>query len=162
MSIGRPANWRVVLLRLFVNFMTFLGVLGGMGLMTQPAQASNPVAPRVGNCYSLNLVELSSPTSTKKPVTCTSSHSAETYRVAQWRGTANPAALSEVRRRASAEKICQPWKQESKVFTNWSYKVPTVTEWRNGLRTIRCDAYALDDEDPTQPKRFNSKQLDFS
>lgn len=162
MSIGWPSNWRVVFLRFLVSFATITGVLAGQFFTIFPAQAAKPVAPKVGNCYSLNLSELNAAVSSKKTVACSSAHTAETYRVVQWQGPVNPASLNELRRRPIAEKACRPWNQDSKIFNNWSYKVPTAIEWRNGSRSIRCDAYALREENINQPVIFRGKQLDFN
>jgi hypothetical protein len=139
-----------------------IGLLGGQLLVISPAQAAKPIAPKVGDCYLMAAAELAAPTSTRKKVACTASHTAETYRVARWSGPANPASLSEVDRRSIAGGICFPWSKESKVFNNWSYKVPTTSQWRSGLRTIRCDAYFTKSENSKSVVAFIGKQLDFN
>lgn len=162
MSIGQPRKWRVVLLRIFVNYLALLTIFSLQPLVISPAQAAKPTLPRVGDCYSMTLAELLKPTSTRKKIACSAPHAAETYRVAQWPGPANPAILSEVNRRSIADAICLPWSQDSKVFTNWSYKVPSTSQWRSGLRTIRCDAYSVNNVNSKTAQVFIGKQLDFN
>jgi hypothetical protein len=162
MSIGHRRIRSDVFPRILVNCLMVIGLLGGQLLVISPAQAARPIAPRVGDCYSLPNSELSAPTSTRKKVSCSAPHTAETYRVAQWRGQANPATLSEVRRRGLAEQICLPWSKESNFFTNWSYKVPTSAQWRSGLRTIRCDAYVINADNLGVAQSFTGSRLDFN
>ena len=148
--------------RILVNCLTVIGLLWGQLMLISPAQAAKTVAPKVGDCYSLPISELSAPTSTRKKVNCSAPHTAETYRIAKWKGPANPATLSEVRRRVLAEQICMPWSKESTFLTNWSYKVPTSAQWRSGLRTIRCDAYVIDADNSGIAQSFTGSRLDFN
>ena len=162
MSIGQPKKWGVVLLRIFVNYLAFLTLFSLQPLSIPPAQAAKPTPPRVGDCYSMPLAEILKPTSTRKKVACSTSHTVETYRVAQWTGLANPATMNEVDRRPIVDEICLPWSQESKEFTKWSYKVPTSSQWRSGLRSIRCDAYSINKVNSKTAQTFVGKKLDFN
>jgi hypothetical protein len=161
MSIDHRRNRRDVFLRVLIKALAILAILGGQFLAISPAQAAKPVLPKVGDCHLLTISQISAPTSTRKKVGCARPHTTETYRVANWKGPANPASLTEVRRRVLAEQICMPWSKESNFFTNWSYKVPTSTEWRSGLRTIRCDAYVVDADNLGVAQRFTGSRLDF-
>lgn len=162
MSIGHRKIRSDVFPRILVNCLMVIGLLGGQLTVISPAQAAKPIAPKVGDCYVMTISQISASTSTRKKVACTTPHTAETYRVAKWKGPANPATLSEVRRRVLAEQICMPWRKESNFFTNWSYKVPTSAQWRSGLRTIRCDAYVINADNSGVAQSFTGSRLDFN
>jgi hypothetical protein len=161
MSIDHRRIRRDVLLRVLIKALAIFAILSGQFLAISPAQAAKPVLPKVGDCYSLSLLGINAPTSNSKKVACSQPHTVETYRVTKWRGPANPATLSEVRRRVLAEQICMPWGKESTFFTNWSYKVPTSAQWRSGLRVIRCDAYKLSNDGIGVVERFTGSRIDF-
>jgi len=161
MSIGHRRIRRDVLLRVLIKALAIFAILSGQFLAISPAQAAKPVLPKVGDCYSLSLSGINAPTSNGKKVACSQPHTVETYRVTKWRGPANPATLSEVRRRVLAEQICMPWSNDSSFFTNWSYKIPSTTQWRSGLRVIRCDAYKLSNDGIGVVERFTGSRIDF-
>lgn len=162
MSIGHRKSRSDVFPRILVKYLVALWVLNGHFHVIPAAQAAKLTSPKVGDCYSMALSEISAPSSTRKKVACSAPHTTETYRVTRWNGPANPANLSEVRRKVFAEQICLPWNKESNFFTEWSYKVPTSAQWRSGLRTIRCDAYVINPGTPSVAQSFTGARLDFS
>jgi len=123
--------------------------------------ATKPSQPKVGDCHLLTMVELWALNSSKKAVNCSKEHSAETYRVALWKGAKDPNRLFEVVRRPLLESLCQSWKIKSSQFTSWSYKLPTSVQWKAGARWIRCDAYSQLEGEPANIITYKGKKLNF-
>ena len=96
--------------------------------------------PKVGNCYNYSAADVSGDGSTKGPVKCSSTHTAETYRVSTWPDEYRPFDLTLDEEWAIANEICQPWTGNSRNFNYWAYYLPTKSQWAAGQRWLRCDA----------------------
>lgn len=117
--------------------------------------------PSVASCYNLKWSDVKKLSSTKKPVSCKKTHTAETYLVEKWTGR-NPHKLSDSQRWEIANEICNPSVLYDTAFNYWAYYLPTKSDWKKGARWIRCDAMSATKYDaPMKFKKF-SKQMLFN
>ena len=116
--------------------------------------------PLTGNCYNYSKADVAGDGSTKGSVKCTATHTAETYRVGTWKEVKGPFELTTDETWAIANKLCQPWKGQSRYFNYWAYYLPTETQWGAGQRWIRCDAMIAADDNATSFKAWKGKRLD--
>lgn len=119
-------------------------------------------APKVGSCYNYKWSDVSAPFAVKGPVTCTSLHTAETYRVGMWPSDAAPDTMDGQAAWSIANSICQPMVGKSKTFNYWAWYSPNPTEWAEGKRWVRCDAMKTTNAaSPYTFATFRKKMLDI-
>ena len=130
-------------------------------IVPQAHAASVVKKPLVGNCYNYTASDVAGDGSTKGPVKCTATHTAETYRVGVWKEVKGPFELENNETWAVANKLCQPFKGQSRFFNYWAYYLPTQAQWNAGQRWIRCDAMISADEKATSFISWKGKRLDI-
>lgn len=102
--------------------------------------ASRTALPQVGDCYDYSTEELEQISSSEGPTPCTTSHTAETYRVVDWPFDTSPHAMSPRDRHKVAEQTCLPITDAAAgILTYWAFYVPNTSEWDQGQRWLRCD-----------------------
>ena len=117
--------------------------------------------PLVGKCYNYTKSDVGGDGSTKGDIKCTSLHTAETYRVGKWVDLGSPFTLSSDQAWEIANKLCQPWKGQSRYFNYWAYYLPTQSQWDSGQRWIRCDAMISANQDASVFTGWKGKRLDI-
>ena len=144
------------------KFFAFISAIAVLATSFPQAQAASVTKkPLVGNCYNYTAADVSGDGSKKGPVKCTSTHTAETYRVGTWREAKGPFELELNETWAVANKLCQPFKGQSRFFNYWAYYLPTQAQWNAGQRWIRCDAMISADEKATSFVSWKGKRLDI-
>ena len=119
------------------------------------------VSPKAGQCYNYKWSDVSAPYAIKTPVSCTATHTAETYRVGKWPSDTAPESMDDQSAWDMANSICQPWIGTSKTFNYWAWYTPNPTQWAAGQRWIRCDAMkTLNSQAPYTFATFKKKMLD--
>ena len=142
------------------SFVIVLGLLSS-ALISHSAHGAVQInKPLKGNCYNYTKSDVAGDGSTKGPVKCTATHTAETYRVGTWKDAKGPFELTTDETWAVANKLCQPWKGQSRYFNYWAYYLPTETQWNAGQRWIRCDAMISADDKATSYFSWKGKRLD--
>ena len=116
-----------------------------MGMSATPVAAIERAAPTAGTpqqgqCFYHTIKDVKAVSPPKAAVSCTSRHSVEVWRVAQWPYGSDPRKMSSESARKIAESACNLSTFPSDKFNYWAYFVPSVAEWKKGARWIRCDA----------------------
>lgn len=141
----------------------FISLISISTLLSIPASyaASNANKPLVGSCYNYSYADVAGDGSTKGPVKCSATHTAETYRVTTWKDSRSPFEIDHDTEWEIANKLCQPWRGQSRTFNYWAYYLPTETQWDQGQRWIRCDAMVAADENASSFISWKGKRLDI-
>jgi len=145
-----------------------IGLLGliASGILFQPAPSTAAVLqPKVGDCLNYQETEVFLASAKGKQVKCSGLHNTEIYRVSKFKSGQNlpsldPLALSQI-----AQTVCSTWRGTSNFFNQWTFRVPTNSEWKTGARWIRCEALKTEeipeDDGSLRVVSFRGKKLDF-
>lgn len=118
-------------------------------LIASPARAAYTVKPQIGQCFQLTPAQVSASYATKNPVSCSSTHNAETFEVAEWPLETNPVDMAGQDAVSIAGEVCGFWDtfpnaQSSRLsksqFNYWAWYTPDRAAWAKGERWLRCDA----------------------
>ena len=116
------------------------------GVFTSPAHAAYTVKPKVGQCFMYLAADVDSPYARKNPVSCSSTHNAETFLVTKWPLKTNPSDMSDEESLNIADSLCRAWGNDGLIsnpfFTFWAWYTPDRAAWAKGERWLRCDAMA--------------------
>ena len=134
---------------------------GYLAIPISGASAAN-TSVKVGNCYNYKWSDVSAPFAVKGTVSCTSTHTAETYRVGTWPTDTAPDSMDGKASWSIANSICQPWIGTSKSFNYWAWYSPNPDQWAAGDRWVRCDAMkTTNSQSPYTYATFKKKMLDI-
>ena len=145
------------------SFRVALTLILGISSIINDSQLAQAAlnTPKVGNCYNFTWTDVEGDGSNKGPVKCTSTHTAETYRVAKWDNGKGAFELTSQERWEVANRLCQPWKGNSKYLNYWAWYIPTQSQWDAGQRWVRCDAMiTVSGTDPREFISWKGKRLD--
>ena len=124
---------------------TLIATLVG-GIFTTPASAAYTVKPKVGQCFLYSVADVDAPYARKNPVSCSSTHNAETYLVTKWPLKIKPSEMSDEEALSLADSLCRAWGDDGLIanpfFTFWAWYTPDPAAWAKGERWLRCDAMA--------------------
>jgi hypothetical protein len=116
------------------------------GIFTPPANAAYTVKPKVGQCFLYSVADVSAPYARKNPISCSSTHNAETYLVTKWPLKMKPEEMSDEEALSLADSLCRAWGDDGLIanpfFTYWAWYTPDPAAWAKGERWLRCDAMA--------------------
>jgi len=128
----------------------FLTVAFASSLLTSPAaNAVYTVKPKIGQCFQYTMAQVSAAYPTKNPTSCSFSHNMETFEVATWPLSTNPADMTDEDKSLIAGESCDFWgtfpnAENSRLskteFNYWAWYTPSRAAWAKGQRWIRCDA----------------------
>lgn len=130
------------------SFAAVLALVGSL-IFPSPASAAYTVKPQIGQCFQLTPAQVSASYATKNPVSCQSTHNAETFEVVDWPLATNPVDMAEEDALAIANETCAFWdtypsaenNRFSKTqFNYWAWYTPNRAAWAKGERWLRCDA----------------------
>jgi hypothetical protein len=111
--------------------------------------------PTVGSCYKLTKSELNSASPVSNPVSCSTEHNSETYKVVQLPTGPSLTELADSALHNFAQKYCLSGLiNEQNFFSYWAYFIPTNEQWNSGQRWIRCDG--LSQIDPNGGDKFSN------
>ena len=100
---------------------TLIATLVG-GIFTTPASAAYTVKPRVGQCFLYSVADVDAPYARKNPVSCSSTHNAETYLVTKWPLKMKPSEMPDEEALSLADSLCRAWGKtnlENRVTSCW-------------------------------------------
>jgi hypothetical protein len=130
------------------SVLTMVGVLVSLQLFS-PVQAAYTVKPKIGQCFQLTPAQVSASYATKNPVSCSSTHNAETFEVVDWPLETNPVDMVHTDALKIANDMCGFWDtfpdaQTSRLskseFNYWAWYTPDKAAWARGEHWLRCDA----------------------
>ncbi len=111
-----------------------------------PANAAYTVKPKAGQCFMYTAADVDAPYARKNPVSCSSTHNAETYLVTKWPLKTKPSEMPDEEALNLAESLCRAWGTDGLIsnpfFTFWAWYTPDPAGWAKGERWLRCDAMA--------------------
>ena len=114
--------------------------------LAAPANAAYTVKPRVGQCFLYSVADVSAPYARKNPISCSSTHNAETYLVTKWPLKMKPEEMSDEEALSLADSLCRAWGEDGLIanpfFTYWAWYTPDPAAWTKGERWLRCDVMA--------------------
>ena len=117
------------------------------GIFTSPANAAYTVKPKAGQCFMYSAADVDAPYARKNPVSCSSTHNAETYLVTKWPLKIKPSDMSDQEALDLAESLCRAFGTDGLLsnpfFTFWAWYTPDPAAWAKGERWLRCDAMAV-------------------
>ena len=117
------------------------------GIFTSPANAAYTVKPKAGQCFMYTAADVDAPYARKNPVSCSSTHNAETYLVTKWPLKQKPSQMSDEDKLYLADSLCRAWGTDGLIsnpfFTYWAWYTPDPAAWAKGERWLRCDAMAM-------------------
>ena len=117
------------------------------GIFTSPANAAYTVKPKVGQCFMYSATDVDAPYARKNPVSCSSTHNAETFLVTKWPLKIKPSDMSDQEALDLAESLCRAFGTDGLLsnpfFTFWAWYTPDPAAWAKGERWLRCDAMAV-------------------
>ena len=117
------------------------------GIFTSPAHAAYTVKPKVGQCFMYSAADVDAPYARKNPVSCSSTHNAETYLVTKWPLKIKPSQMPDQEALNLAESLCRAFGDDGLIsnpfFTFWAWYTPDPAAWAKGERWLRCDAMAV-------------------
>jgi hypothetical protein len=117
------------------------------GIFTSPANAAYTVKPKVGQCFMYSAADVDAPYARKNPVSCSSTHNAETYLVTKWPLKIKPSDMPDQEALDLAESLCRAFGTDGLLsnpfFTFWAWYTPDPAAWAKGERWLRCDAMAV-------------------
>ena len=153
MSLKRKGLWLVQAL-----------ILGALAWPT-PSNASSVSTLKIGDCLKYEASSLFAGTSKGTQVKCANSHNAEVYRVTKFATGTNLPNMTQIDISLFAQKSCLPWNGNSKYLNQWTFRIPTNSEWSKGVRTFYCLAIKTS-ETPNENGElevisFKGKKLDF-
>jgi hypothetical protein len=114
-----------------------------------PVQAAYTVKPKIGQCFQLTPAQVSASYATKNPVSCSSTHNAETFEVVDWPLATNPVDMVHTDALKIANEMCGFWdtfpdaetsRLSKSEFNYWAWYTPDKAAWAKGERWLRCDA----------------------
>jgi hypothetical protein len=93
--------------KIFVIFSTtFLAC----SILSAPgANAAYTVLPKVGQCFQYTMAQVSAKYATKNPVSCSSTHNMETFKVATWPLRTNPVDMEDEDKLSIVSEYCDFW-----------------------------------------------------
>jgi hypothetical protein len=117
------------------------------GIFTSPANAAYTVKPKAGQCFMYSAADVDAPYARKNPVSCSSTHNAETFLVTKWPLKIKPSDMPDQEALDLAESLCRAFGtdglQSNPFFTFWAWYTPDPAAWAKGERWLRCDAMAV-------------------
>ena len=117
------------------------------GIFTSPANAAYTVKPKAGQCFMYSAADVDAPYARKNPVSCSSTHNAETYLVTKWPLKIKPSDMPDQEALDLAESLCRAFGTDGLLsnpfFTFWAWYTPDPAAWAKGERWLRCDAMAV-------------------
>ena len=117
------------------------------GIFTSPANAAYTVKPKAGQCFMYSAADVDAPYARKNPVSCSSTHNAETYLVTKWPLKIKPSDMPDQEALDLAESLCRAFGTDGLLsnpfFTFWAWYTPDPVAWAKGERWLRCDAMAV-------------------
>ena len=132
------------------TFAMFLTTFFACSVLSAPgANAAYTVLPKVGQCFQYTKAQVSASYAPKNPISCSSTHNMETFAVAKWPLSTNPADMEDEDKMSIVSEYCDFWgtfpnaefSRSSKTnFNYWAWYTPSRTAWAKGQRWIRCDA----------------------
>ena len=94
-----------------------------------------------------SVADVDAPYARKNPVSCSSTHNAETYLVTRWPLKTKPSEMSDEDALNLAESLCRSWGDDGLIknpfFNFWAWYTPNPAAWAKGERWLRCDAMAV-------------------
>jgi hypothetical protein len=145
-----------------------LGIVGlatlGLFMQPSPSPASAP-QPKVGDCLIYQDVDVFVAAAKAKPVKCSGVHNVEIYRISKFKSGQNLSNLDPLALSQLAQSTCTPWKGTSAFLNQWTFRVPSNSEWKTGARWFRCEALKTeeiaDENGRLKVQTFRGKKLDF-
>ena len=117
------------------------------GIFTSPANAAYTVKPKAGQCFMYSAADVDAPYARKNPVSCSSTHNAETFLVTKWPLKIKPSDMPDQEALDLAESLCHAFGTDGLLsnpfFTFWAWYTPDPAAWAKGERWLRCDAMAV-------------------
>ena len=111
------------------------------------ANATYTVKPKAGQCFMYSVADVDAPYARKNPVSCSSTHNAETFLVTKWPLKTKPSEMSDEDALNLAESLCRAWGDDGLLknpfFNFWAWYTPNPAAWAKGERWLRCDAMAV-------------------
>jgi hypothetical protein len=117
------------------------------GVFTSPAHAAYTIKPKAGQCFMYSAADVDAPYARKNPVSCSSTHNAETFLVTKWPLKIKPSDMPDQEALDLAESLCRAFGTDGLLsnpfFTFWAWYTPDPAAWAKGERWLRCDAMAV-------------------
>ncbi len=137
----------------------------GILLQSVPSSVAAPWKPKVGDCVNYQTADVFLATATGTPTKCSAVHNIEIYRISKFKSGQILPELSAIELTQIANSACSSSSKTSKFLNQWTYRVPTNSQWKTGARWIRCEALkaadVADENGQLQVISFRGKKLDF-